>query len=683
MEMPYLEPLLALFIIHLDQLLSREKQFHLTNVRFSLVETAFILYRQHYQAQVAAQHPGLANPEISKLIGEQWREQSEEVKNSWKRLAEEEKVRHQRQYPDYRYQPRRGGKNAANHKFGIGAGSASGEDPGRCQKCGGRFIATPRTPTTPFTAATPGFAKTPTAAAPAYMASNPNSRAMEADHLRRGSTSSMVSVDGHGRRSTQPYLRDIDEDYPMMSPTGPPVPKRQRFHGSNGYMPTSPQPGAYMAHPEEPRAYPTSLMPNNTPISASGFGPGSLPRLSMSQVHLQQQQQQQAAYHQPNSISGMQPPPRPSVSYQGASQTPVTRAGSSFDESLRLPPLQTRLPKSPPMNSTVGSTASAATNIAVPNALGIVNPAGPPVQQRQSPAPQRLQFLYKLEVLRAISPPLKPPGPDTPEFETRGPIIAIEGLSPRVLKDITAVVEKALSISGECAVKTWADHEPVKEIMGCEKSLSDPKALADAKARDEGNKPASSIAKYLARMLKWHHTSEELTEYVTHHPPSSDLVLHSSASSHDRSTATEAMDVPSPRADPGTGATLMRNNPPRLPVAVVTTGYSLTVTERYAAALPIADTYRAEDHWRWVATLWRGVVGADLTVYVRACGDDELRAASCVDFASPSVLVIRVPEGGGGGGGGGSGVVDEKLERRLGFEIMEWVRSGQFGRRLG
>jgi hypothetical protein len=49
---------------------------------------AFILYRQHYQAQVVAQNPGLANPEISKIIGEQWREQPAEVKNDWKRLAE-------------------------------------------------------------------------------------------------------------------------------------------------------------------------------------------------------------------------------------------------------------------------------------------------------------------------------------------------------------------------------------------------------------------------------------------------------------------------------------------------------------------------------------------------------------------------------------------------------------------
>lgn len=49
---------------------------------------AFILYRQHYQAMVVAHNPGLANPEISKIIGEQWRSLSEDDKSNWKALAE-------------------------------------------------------------------------------------------------------------------------------------------------------------------------------------------------------------------------------------------------------------------------------------------------------------------------------------------------------------------------------------------------------------------------------------------------------------------------------------------------------------------------------------------------------------------------------------------------------------------
>jgi HMG box factor len=37
---------------------------------------------------VVAHNPGLANPEISKIIGEQWRSLSEDDKSRWKALAE-------------------------------------------------------------------------------------------------------------------------------------------------------------------------------------------------------------------------------------------------------------------------------------------------------------------------------------------------------------------------------------------------------------------------------------------------------------------------------------------------------------------------------------------------------------------------------------------------------------------
>lgn len=55
-----------------------------SNIRF----TAFILYRQHYQAAVVASNPGLANPEVSKIIGIQWRSLPQDTKDEWKKLAE-------------------------------------------------------------------------------------------------------------------------------------------------------------------------------------------------------------------------------------------------------------------------------------------------------------------------------------------------------------------------------------------------------------------------------------------------------------------------------------------------------------------------------------------------------------------------------------------------------------------
>lgn len=52
------------------------------------VSEAFILYRQHHQAMVVKQNPGLSNPGISKIIGDHWKSSPPEIKNHWKNLAE-------------------------------------------------------------------------------------------------------------------------------------------------------------------------------------------------------------------------------------------------------------------------------------------------------------------------------------------------------------------------------------------------------------------------------------------------------------------------------------------------------------------------------------------------------------------------------------------------------------------
>jgi hypothetical protein len=49
---------------------------------------AFILYRQHHQQNIIALHPGLNNPDISKIIGEQWKAEKDEQKKYWQNLAQ-------------------------------------------------------------------------------------------------------------------------------------------------------------------------------------------------------------------------------------------------------------------------------------------------------------------------------------------------------------------------------------------------------------------------------------------------------------------------------------------------------------------------------------------------------------------------------------------------------------------
>ncbi|KAI0202619.1 hypothetical protein F4808DRAFT_458790 [Astrocystis sublimbata] len=700
---------------------------------------AFILYRQAWQGHFAALHPGLANPEISKLIGEKWREQPETVKNEWKQLAEEEKIRHQRQYPGYRYQPRRGGKNGSGRPS-----SSSGDTPGRCPKCGGRYIATPRTPTTPFGVATPPPppSKRPPHSMQPFLSN---------EHSRRGSASSTGSglpMEGHMRRYPPPPLRDIDEDYSAMSPGPrghhpelPPDAKRRRYNGAPVYGPGDP----HLGYAPVDARYQQRSSVSGPPMPSSGYGQGHgpgghLPRPPM--PHRSSLYSGHPTHPNHPSSSHMQPPPPPrqSISYQSVSAAPPSRPSGGFDESLRLPPLQSQVHEPPPMSSEHGARQSMPPAPPPPQqghgtGLGIMNqgpPGGPvrqpPPQQQPppppshahpshtgSPLPQKWPTLLKLDVLQSIAPPLRPT-PGCPPFETRGPIIAVEGAPTAVLKEVSAVIEKALSASHEFAVKVWSEDtstaiahsSPVPhasttststEVNGTAsnnnnntnnniKGDSD-HSVAGAASMLTALKKATStqmspIASYVARMLKWHKTSEDLVRYITTNPSSCSLQLSSSSPSpNHQSGAADNSDGNRNTASPPNSNSNCKSQggPTRIPIAILSDGYSLTFSDRYAGALHVHDAYRADDHWQWVATLWRGIVGADLTVCVKKFGaapaDAEDRGAGnhgSVEMAGPGVMVLRIPDG---------AKVDEKLERRLGFEIAEWVRAGSFMAGIG
>ncbi|KAK9366067.1 hypothetical protein V1509DRAFT_642081 [Lipomyces kononenkoae] len=104
---------------------------------------AFILYRQHHHAAVVAEHPGKTNPEISKIIGEQWRQLSSEEKAVWQKLGDEEKKSHLERFPDYRYQPRRNSKRQGNDVHSnsnhvVSSGAAGLSPISICSRCHGQ-----------------------------------------------------------------------------------------------------------------------------------------------------------------------------------------------------------------------------------------------------------------------------------------------------------------------------------------------------------------------------------------------------------------------------------------------------------------------------------------------------------------------------------------------------------------
>jgi len=109
----------------------------------------------------------------------------------------------------------------------------------------------------------------------------------------------------------------------------------------------------------------------------------------------------------------------------------------------------------------------------------------------------------------------------------------------------------------------------------------------------------------------------------------------------------------------------------KIPLLVIP-HYTLHTSNVWASALPINDTYSPADHWQWVATLWRGIVGPDFTVYVRS-SEDPPDTAAPPGFSRPAVEIREdlgtfIVKGGG--------KVEEGSVRRVAFELGEWARPG-------
>lgn len=148
----------------------------------------------------------------------------------------------------------------------------------------------------------------------------------------------------------------------------------------------------------------------------------------------------------------------------------------------------------------------------------------------------------------------------------------------------------------------------------------------------------------------------------------------------------------------------------KMPIAIVP-GWQVTWSDWFASRVEIKDAYSPMDHWQWGATLWRNMVGADVTVAVQAAAaaqdTSSSSAAAAASLVSPDKASLKTGGGseakgghekgrnGGSGGGSAVGGVEVKLEdaravivrgerdggvaegglRRVGFEIGEWVRG--------
>jgi hypothetical protein len=370
--------------------------------------------------------------------------------------------------------------------------------------------------------------------------------------------------------------------------------------------------------------------------------------------------------------AAMPPPPRPSpaMSWSG----PIRRDG--FDESLRLPPLQTAIPSSPrrtPLtDSRYGQTTSTGSSSIGQSSLSSRGGASPP--RSFEAQVMTLPFKRKLEVLARVCRPAPTVGLDSPHAsETRGAFVAVEGHDTKMVQAVGAAVEKGLKAAEDLAVKVWRGDISSRDEL---KKENTPESVSDG----GGSSPVkeSFPTNCFQTMLDWQQKASQISRYITTRPGSSDGESIDKGDDDEATAAAVAPPPPSAAATATVASAASAQTPPqsadatshKVPVALVKDGFSLTVSDRLACTSAISDTYQIQDHWQWMASLWRGTVCPDLVVYAKPSGEDEVGSLGAVEFnRRMGLIVVRMAWG---------KPLEEATERRISFEVLEWVREGSF-----
>ncbi|KAJ3043926.1 hypothetical protein HDV00_003966 [Rhizophlyctis rosea] len=89
---------------------------------------SFMTFRMDKQHEILAKHPGANHKDVSKLVGEMWRAAPEDVKEYYRKKAEQGRKEHMLRYPDYKYSPNSRKKDmAAKKKMRMGLGGVEGD----------------------------------------------------------------------------------------------------------------------------------------------------------------------------------------------------------------------------------------------------------------------------------------------------------------------------------------------------------------------------------------------------------------------------------------------------------------------------------------------------------------------------------------------------------------------------
>lgn len=295
-----------------------------------------------------------------------------------------------------------------------------------------------------------------------------------------------------------------------------------------------------------------------------------------------------------------------------------------------------------------------------------------------------IPVLNKIRQLSRISPPLPNPRPGSPGYQIRGFVVAVDGPEAAAVGQVAAYLNTTLRVSHQV------------ELFQIPVDSWDGDQLENTR----------SVDAYINMIIKYHALSRVIKSFITTAPSYAPSNLSSPAVSPKTNIAARPMSleqasgnpvqpslgsIPSPTGDVGP---VLANAEPQskdneaIPIALVPR-FQLTQTDASASSVPISDSYSPTDHWQWMASLWRGIVGPDITIVILSEDDTgaekeraEIRSTNKirngknhnveVRLDDSRAIIVRVEQGGKVGEGG---------LRRVGFEAEEWIRGREDGRR--
>jgi hypothetical protein len=250
-----------------------------------------------------------------------------------------------------------------------------------------------------------------------------------------------------------------------------------------------------------------------------------------------------------------------------------------------------------------------------------------------------LPYLARIKLLGRITPPLRKPSCTSPAVPVRGAIIAVEGDDVAAIKELTQ----------------WLNEFLGRDSAFSARIAEPPKAPSD----DDNEVPFEA---YLDLIRDWHGRSREMVKYITTpvSRPSPDAMKVDATPPSSASTARKDSATPPDSPHPETSSSAK-------PIVLLPT-FQLHASVAYASRIPIQDAYSPTDHWQWMATLWRGTVGPDLTLYVKTYdAKDGAPPARMVELDDEVRCLTVMKER--------DGRFTDAALRRVGFEVGEWIRG--------